>query len=137
MNENMRISYCNFKKDLVKFFSDKDGLIYCCFLCYWDSHAWDKHDSVKVWSERDSFEPGQRNIAEDPLVNTKNVILPLLHIKLGAVKNFVKAIIRNGNAFSYLKSKFAKPSEAKIKVIKTTFPTFTLRFLSWNVGISQ
>ena len=84
-------------------------------LCYWDSHARDKHYTVKVWSERDSFEPGQRNVAEDPLVNTKNVILPPLNIKLGIVKNFVKAIVQNGNAFGYLKSKFPKLSEAKIK----------------------
>ena len=46
---------------------------YCCFLCYWDSRARDKHYTVKVWSERDSFKLGQRNIAEDPLVDTKNV----------------------------------------------------------------
>ena len=57
----------------------------------------------------------QRNIAEDPLVNTKNVILPPLHIKCGIVKNFVKEIVRNGNAFDYLKSKFPKLSEAKVK----------------------
>ena len=31
------------------------------------------------------------------------------------VKNFVKAIVRNGNTFGYLKSTFPKHSEAKIK----------------------
>ena len=36
-------------------------------------------------------------------------------VKLGIVKNFVKTIIRNGNAFGYLKSKFPKLSEMKIK----------------------
>ena len=83
---------------------------YCCFLCYWDSRARDKHYTVKVWSERDSFEPGQRNVTEDPLVDTENVILPALHIELGRVKYFVKAILRNGNAFYYLKLKFTKLS---------------------------
>ena len=39
-----------------------------------------------------------------------------LHIELGIVKNFVKAIVRNGNAFGYLKSKFPKLNEAKMKV---------------------
>ena len=48
---------------------------------------------VKVWSERDSFEPGQRNVTEDPVADTKNVILPPLHIKLGIFKDFVKAIV--------------------------------------------
>ena len=64
---------------------EKGYTMYCCFVCYWDSRARDKHYTVKVWSERDSFESGQRNVAEDPLVYTKNVILPPLHIKLGIV----------------------------------------------------
>ena len=89
---------------------------YCCFLCCWGSRAWDKHYTVKVCSERDFFEIGQRNVAEDPLVDNKNVILPPLRIKLGTVKNFLEAIMRNGNAFGYLKSKFPKLSEAQIKV---------------------
>ena len=29
LNENVRISYRNPEKDLAKFFSDEDGLIYC------------------------------------------------------------------------------------------------------------
>ena len=32
---------------------------YCCFLCYWNNHAREKHQTVKVWSERDSFEPAK------------------------------------------------------------------------------
>ena len=62
---------------------------YCCFLCYWDSRAMDKHYTIKVCSKRGWFEPGHRNVAKDLLVDTKNVILPPLHIKLGIVKNFV------------------------------------------------
>ena len=80
--------------------------MYFCFLCYWDSRARDKHYTVKVWSERDSFKPWQRNVAEDPQVDTEDVILTPLHLKLGIVKNLVEAIVRNGNAFSYLKLKF-------------------------------
>ena len=87
---------------------------YCCFLCYQNSRARDKHYTVKVWSVRNWFEQGQRNVADVPLVDTKNVILPLLHIKLGIVKSFVKAIIRNGT-FGYLKSKLPKLRAAKIK----------------------
>ena len=66
---------------------------YCCFLCYWDSLARDKHYTVKVWSDRDSFKAGQINGAEDPLLDIKNVIVPPLRIKLGMVKNFLKAIV--------------------------------------------
>ena len=66
---------------------------YCCFSFYWDSRARNKHYTFKVWSERDSFETGQRNVAEDPLVDTKKVFLPPLNIKLRSVKDFVKAIV--------------------------------------------
>ena len=88
---------------------------YCSFLYCWDSHARDKNYTARVWSGRDSFEPGQRNVAEDLPVDTKIVILPPPHIRLGIVKNFVKAIVRNGNSLGYLKLKFPKLSEAKIK----------------------
>ena len=88
---------------------------YFCFLRYWDSVARVKHYTVKVCSKRDSFEMEQINFADDPLVDTKNVIFPPLHIKFGVFKNFVKAIVRNGNALDYLKFKCPKHSEAKIK----------------------
>lgn len=90
---------------------------YCCFLCYWDSHARDKHYTVRVWSERDSFERGQRVVARSPLVGLKNIKLTYLplHIKLRIVKNVVKAIAQNGNAFAYLKWNIPKLSEMKIK----------------------
>ena len=45
----------------------------------------------------------------------KKMLLPPLHIKLGLMKNFVKAIDRNGGAFLFLKNKFPRLSEAKIK----------------------
>ena len=76
---------------------------YCRFLCYWNSRARDRHYAVQVWSKRDSLEPGQRKVAENPLVDTKNVILLPLDIELGIVKSVVKAIFRNKNAFGYLK----------------------------------
>jgi hypothetical protein len=34
------------------------------------------------------------------------IILPPLHIKLGLMKNFIKAIVKEGLAFSHLKEKF-------------------------------
>jgi hypothetical protein len=43
------------------------------------------------------------------------VYLPPLHIKLGLMKNFVKAIDHNGQGFLYLQRKFPRNSDAKIK----------------------
>ena len=43
------------------------------------------------------------------------MLLPPLHIKLGLIKNFVKAMDRDGSAFIFLKNKFPRISEAKLK----------------------
>ena len=47
-----------------------------CSVCYWD-----------------------RN---EPLVNRDRIILPLLHVKLGLMKQFVKALDKDGDYFNYI-----------------------------------
>ena len=50
------------------------------------------------------------------MVDPQKIYLPALHIKLGLVKNFVKAIDHNGTGFEYIKEKFGKvKTEAKLK----------------------
>ncbi|KAL4131092.1 hypothetical protein QTP88_008441 [Uroleucon formosanum] len=62
---------------------------YCCFLCI---------------------------VQSIPLVDPNNIFLPPLHIKLGLIKNFVKAMGKtNSEGFQYLKEKFSKVSAAKLK----------------------
>ncbi|UYV73752.1 hypothetical protein LAZ67_11000718 [Cordylochernes scorpioides] len=58
---------------------------------------------------------GYKNIANLPLIDSENIYLPPLHIKLGLIKNFVKAMDRNASGFAYLKQKNSSISEAKIK----------------------
>lgn len=88
---------------------------YCCFLCEWDSRARDKHYIVRKWPLRHSFTPGEKNVVHDPLVPKENIYLPPLHIKLGLIKQFVKAMDKTSNAFKFLKTKFPRLSEGKIK----------------------
>lgn len=88
---------------------------YCCFLCEWDSRARDRHYVQKEWPLRQALSPGLKNVTNEPLVDPKKVLLPPLHIKLGLMKNFVKAMDWNGTGFLYLKQKFSRLSEAKIK----------------------
>ncbi|GBN10989.1 hypothetical protein AVEN_13652-1 [Araneus ventricosus] len=88
---------------------------YCCFLCEWDSRARDKHYIVWKWPRQETFTPGQKNIVHDPLVPKENIYLPPLHIKLGLIKQFVKAMDNTGDGFNFLKTKFPRLSEAKIK----------------------
>jgi hypothetical protein len=46
-------------------------------------------------------------------MDPEKVILPPLHIKLGLVKQFVKAL--DGNCFNYLSNKFPALSQAEVK----------------------
>ena len=65
---------------------------YCCFLCLWDSRAVSQHYKQKDWGSRSTFVPGEHSLKENPLVDMNKVFLPPLHIKLGLMKNFVKAL---------------------------------------------
>ena len=51
----------------------------------------------------------------NPLVDMNKVLLPPLHIKLGLMKNFVKALHKNGAAFQHLSTVFPGLSPAKLK----------------------
>lgn len=88
---------------------------YCCFLCLWDSRDTKNHYTVKEWPVRKSYISGKENVKNTPLVEPSKVILPPLHIKLGLMKNFVKALNREGQAFSHLKEMFPKLSDGKLK----------------------
>lgn len=87
---------------------------YCCFLCEWDSRARKEHFVRTVWPTR-KLTVGEKNVTNESLVAPKDVILPPLHIKLGLMKQFVKAMDRNGQGFAYLTTKFPRLSDAKIK----------------------
>ena len=78
---------------------------YCCFLCEWDSRDRKLHYIRKNWPERKMMEPGKKNTQYRALVSRDKIILPPLHIKLGLMKNLVKAMNREGEAFKYLKTK--------------------------------
>ena len=87
---------------------------YCCFLCLWDSRAVSQHYKQKDWGSRSTFVPGEHSLKENLLVDMNKVLFPLLHIKLGLMKNFVKALHKNGAAFQHL-SVFPGLSAAKLK----------------------
>ena len=73
---------------------------YPCILCYWDRRAKQKHCYTAKqkrwcsvsWPERESLNCGDRNVIIDSLVDRNNILLPPLHIKLGMMKQFVKAL---------------------------------------------
>ena len=48
-------------------------------------------------------------------MDMNKVLLPPLHIKLGLMKNFVKALHKNGAAFQHMSTVFPGLSAAKLK----------------------
>ncbi|GBM85894.1 hypothetical protein AVEN_144321-1 [Araneus ventricosus] len=74
-----------------------------------------KYYIKKVWPKRQFLKPGVENEENEPLVASEKIPLPPLHIKLGLMKNFVKAMDCGGRGFQYLCLKFPKVSETKIK----------------------
>ena len=88
---------------------------YCCFLCLWDSWSVSQHYKQKDWGSRSTFVPGEHSFKENHLVDMNKVFLLPLYIKIGLMKNFVKALHKNGAAFHHLSTVFLGLSAAKLK----------------------
>ena len=86
-----------------------------CHLCMWDSRAREKHWIQKEWPIRETLEAGMPNIVNDPIVSREKIIFPPLHIKLGLMKQFVKALSTDGECFQHIVSAFPALSFEKIK----------------------
>lgn len=87
---------------------------YPCYLCEWDSRAKNKYEKT-VWPSRTEFQIGKKNVLNTPLVRPETVLLPPLHLKMGFMKQLVKALPVESEAFQYLKGLFPKLSDAKVK----------------------
>lgn len=61
------------------------------------------------------MEPVVKNVLQKPLIESTTVLLPPLHIKLGLMKKFVKALPKDGKCFQYICKKFPALSTAKLK----------------------
>ena len=86
-----------------------------CYLCLWDSRNTALHYKKRNWPLRSSYEIGIYNVKQQPLVDAAIILMPPLHIKLGLIKQFVKQLDTEGEAFKYIQQLFPKLSEAKIK----------------------
>ena len=87
-----------------------------CFLCLWDSRDDINHYTKTIWPPREDLAVGRYNVKHAPLIDPQKVYLPPLHIKLGLMKNFVKAMDQHGKGLQYLFEKFgSKKSDAKLK----------------------
>jgi len=55
------------------------------------------------------------NVENQQLVEPSKILLPSMHLKLGLMKNFVKAMNKEEASFTHLRKKFPRPSETKLK----------------------
>ena len=67
------------------------------------------------WPTREELTPGMYYVIRELFVSREKVLLPPLHIKLGLVKQFVKALGFEGEFFQDIRSMFFRLSDAKIK----------------------
>lgn len=86
-----------------------------CFMCLWDTRYGGDQYAKWDWQLREDERLNRHNIVHEPLVHIENILLPPLHIKLGIVKNFIKALNPEGEAFKELKRIFPRLSRMKIK----------------------
>lgn len=70
---------------------------HCCFLCMWDSRDRKSYYKKVEWPAR-NLKPGEKNVQNEPSVEPEIALIPPLHIKLGPMKNFVKAMDQEGEA---------------------------------------
>ena len=87
---------------------------YCRYLCCWDSRAKHEHYETKTWETRNEYQTGSKNVINPNLVDKSKIIILPLHVKLEFIKQFVKALPKNGPAFLYLFEKFPHYRPAKI-----------------------
>lgn len=93
----------------------KDG--YCrmqCYICKWQGRMDECHyDDDYAWEPRDCYEVNDyESVVYEPLVEQKDIIIPPLHVKLGLVKHFLKALWPRGK--DYLEHFFPKLSAAQL-----------------------
>ena len=117
-----KINYISYKWDVCGDFKMLGFLLglqggftkYSCFLCLWDSRAVDQHFVRREWPVRHDLKPGAHNVINQSLIRVEKILLPPLHIKLGLVKQFVKALDPAGAAFQHIRQMFPKLSDAKV-----------------------
>jgi len=88
---------------------------YPCFLCLFDSRDRQNHYKKKEWTQRKSLKPGSANVIKESLVEERKILLPPLHLELGLIKQYVRALNKTGDCFQYIAKKMPKLSESKLE----------------------
>ena len=82
----------------------------------WDWRDRVQHYTKKDWPLREELVPcKERNVINDSLVDRDRILFPLLHIKLCLIKQFTKALDKDGDCFTYLCQDFPGLTMEKLK----------------------
>ena len=73
-----------------------------CYLCMWESRARNQHWIQKEWPIRKTLTVGMQNIVNEPIISRNKIVFPPLHLKLGFMKQFVKALKTDSDCFQYI-----------------------------------
>jgi hypothetical protein len=84
----------------------------------------------KNWALREYFVQGKNNVKNKSLVEIHKILMPPLHIKLGLIKQFIKALDKNSTTMQYLPVLFPHSSKAKIEAGIFNGPDIHKMFLS-------
>lgn len=126
-----------------------------CFLCKWHSRFKTKEEgdikpqyNKKTWDPRDdrTLDYINKDFSQEkmPLIERDKIMLPLLHMKLGIVSNFIKVVVEYPDVLACLKKIFPALSERKLKagifhnkkMIEyancNQFNVFYLRYSKWS-----
>ncbi|GFX32431.1 uncharacterized protein TNCV_2173511 [Trichonephila clavipes] len=79
----------------IQLWYTKQILLFSVFVGQIDRES---HYIQDKWPSR-NLKSGERNVPNDPLVNPNDILFPSLHIKLELMKNFLKSINKDGEAF--------------------------------------
>ncbi|GFT31367.1 uncharacterized protein TNCV_608091 [Trichonephila clavipes] len=98
LNSGVSFSWYRFReKEFVPFLRQQSGYTkFPCFLCEWDSRDMKQHYAKQTWPIRKALIPRVQNVERQSLVDPKKILFPPLHIKLGLMKQFVKALHKEG-----------------------------------------
>ena len=85
------------------------------FLCLWDSRARKEQWTRKDSPVRSELISGSLNVLAFPLVERSKIVFSSLRIKLGIMKQFMKALEKDGDCFRHICMKFPGLSIEKLK----------------------
>ena len=127
--ENYNWTICGDLKVLALLLGQQGGYTKMpCYLCEWDSRAKSEQWIRREWPARTDWRPGTKNILHPSLVPQSKLLLPPLYIKLGLMKQFVKALDRDKDCFNYICNQFPAITTEKITAGVFTGPQIRKSF---------